>query len=280
MEEEDKTKKGFSKPLKVAVPVLAAVILLAWLIYTPPGLFGKMDAIGYAVCHRIGSHSHFMGDRQMPLCARCSGMHLGALLGLIYQFRYPKRGGMPSRKILIVLGVFLLIFGLDGANSYLTLGRETGSAIPLLANISPLYEPQNWLRTLTGLMLGLGISALLYPVFNQTLWKDWNPAPALSTWKQLFVLMGLALVLEAAILSGNVLLMLPLAILSSLNVLIVLGMIYTIVWAMVLKRENVFTVFSQTWVLVLFGLTTALLQIGLMDYGRFWLTGTWGGFFG
>jgi uncharacterized membrane protein len=269
----------YAKSLKVAVSVLAVIVILAWLLMTPPGLLGKADAVGYAVCHRISTHSQFFGDRQMPLCARCSGMHLGALLGLLYQLRLGKRGGLPSRKILIVLGVFLLAFAIDGSNSYLTLGPETGNSIPILQNIHPLYTPQNWLRTLTGLLLGLGIAAVLYPVFNQTLWKDWDTRPALDSWKQLLVLIGLGLVVEAAVLSENVLLLYPLALLSSLNVLIVLGMIYMIVWTMIFRRENTFISLRQTWLLALAGLTTAFLQIGVMDYGRYVLTGTWDGFF-
>ncbi len=277
--DENNTEKDFSKPVKIAIPILAGIVLLTWLIATPSGLLGKADAIGYAVCHRIGSHSFFLADRQFPLCARCSGMHLGALLGLIYQIRQGKRGGMPARKFFVIFAAALLAFAFDGANSYLTLGSETGNTIPFLSAIQPLYTPQNWLRALTGILLGLGISAILFPVVNQTLWKDWRPEPALSTWKQLFTLLLLGSILEAIILSGNVLLLYPLAFLSSLNVVLVLGTIYTIVWTMILKRENRYLTLRQIWPVVLIGLTTAILQIGVMDYGRFMLTGTWDGFF-
>jgi hypothetical protein len=47
-------------------------VLLAGLWATPPGLLGKADAIGYAVCHRIDLRSFHLGDRQLPLCARCT----------------------------------------------------------------------------------------------------------------------------------------------------------------------------------------------------------------
>jgi hypothetical protein len=48
------------------------LVLLGWLINTPAGLLGKADAIGYAVCHRIDLRSFFIGERQFPLCMRCS----------------------------------------------------------------------------------------------------------------------------------------------------------------------------------------------------------------
>jgi hypothetical protein len=67
--------------------VVAALILvfIGWLLETPSGLFGKLDAIGYAVCHRIPERSFHIGDYQLPLCARCSGMYLGAVTGLVFQ---------------------------------------------------------------------------------------------------------------------------------------------------------------------------------------------------
>src|SRR5512135_3248394 len=73
---------------------MAAVLLFGgWLLNTPPGLLGKADAVGYSVCHRIDARSFHIGNRQLPLCVRCTGMYLGAMLGLVYQaFLAPRRG--------------------------------------------------------------------------------------------------------------------------------------------------------------------------------------------
>ena len=72
--------------------------------------------------------------------------------------------------------------GIDGANSYLSLF----SAAPVL------YEPHNWLRLVTGTLNGLALAGLIYPVLNQTLWRDWEDRPALSSFRELAVLLGLA----------------------------------------------------------------------------------------
>lgn len=261
---------------KLAVPAVCLAVFLIWLSLSPGGVLGKADAVGYAVCHRIASHSFFFEDRQMPLCARCSGMHLGALISMLYQFRLGKRGGMPAKKLWIPFGIFLLAFGFDGVNSYLTFGQTNGGA--LLPNLHPLYTPMNWLRAFTGVLTGLGIGAVLAPIFNQSMWKDWDPRPALASWKDLLILVGLGIVLVAALLSENVFLLYPLAILSTLTVLAILSMIYAIVWLMLLKRENSYVVWQDAWVVLLLAFTTAILQIGLMDFGRFQLTGTWEGF--
>jgi uncharacterized membrane protein len=256
---------GLLKGLLIAVTVL---LLGGWLLLTPSGLLGKADAVAYAVCHRIPARSFFIGDRPIPLCARCSGMYLGALLGLLYQVRLGKRGRMPSLKMYAAFGLFLLAFTVDGVNSYLNFFPQAPS----------LYEPQNLLRLLTGTGIGLGIAAVLLPTFNQSVWADWVPKPALSSWRQLAELLLLSAVLVLLILSENPLALYPLAILGSLTVLLVLTLVYTVVWTMLLKQDNRFRTFREMWPLLLAGFTTALLQIALMDGGRFLLTGTWEGF--
>lgn len=84
----------------VLIPVI--LIIFVWLLNTPAGLMGKADAIGYAVCHRIDLRSFHLGERQMPLCARCSGMYLGAMLGLACQaIISPRRMGSPPKKVIL-----------------------------------------------------------------------------------------------------------------------------------------------------------------------------------
>jgi|YNPMSStandDraft_1061717.scaffolds.fasta_scaffold36005_2 uncharacterized membrane protein len=248
--------------------VLAGFILGVWLTYTPPGVLGKANAIGYAVCHQISTRSFFLGDHQLPLCSRCSGMYLGALVGLIYQIRLGRFGGIPARKILFVLGTFLLAFAIDGINSYLHFFPGTPT----------FYEPHNWLRLLTGTGVGLGISAVLLPIFNQTVWKDWDDHPLLYSWRQLFTIILLAIVMDIAILSENAFLLYPLALLSSATVLLILTMLYTVIWILLLRKDNHYQTLNDLSGLLIAGFTTALLQIALMDLGRYILTGTWKGF--
>jgi uncharacterized membrane protein len=258
-------RESLLKPFLIAA---AATVLIGWIWLTPPGVLGKADAIGYAVCHRIAVRTYFFGDRQFPLCARCSGMYLGALGALLYHLRERGRGGMPTLKINIVLGLFLVLFGIDGINSYLHF-------FPSLPN---LYQPQNWLRLLTGTALGFGIAAMLVPVIRQTLWTDWQPSPALHSWRQLGELVLIGVLIDAAMLTLNPLILFPLALLSTATILLILTLVYTIVWVMIAKRENSYTSWRAAWMPLLAGFTTALLQIAVMDAARFALTGTWEGF--
>lgn len=255
------------KRLFLIVPLLVAGVLIAvWMLYSPPGFMGKLDAIGYSVCHQIPDRTFAFDGEHMPLCSRCTGMHLGALFGLVYHLRHRKFGGMPSKKAMVLLGLFLLAFAIDGLNSF----------IGLSGFIPQVYESQNWLRLLTGTFLGFALAAILVPIFNQTMWRDWSGHSALRTWKQLgfiVIINGLIILL---VLSGNSTVLYALSVISIANVIIILTMIHTILWVMVLKRENQFDNFSQIKTYMLYGFITVMLQIAAMDYLRYTMSGTWG----
>ena len=172
---------------------LAVLLLLfGWLLNTPVGILGKADAVGYAVCHQIDGRSFHLLGRQMPLCARCTGMYLGAMLGLVFQsLTARRRTALPPWRVLIILGLFVIAFGIDGVNSYLH----------FFPGFQGLYEPQNWLRLLTGTGMGIGVAALLFPAFNQSAWKDWDERRAISGFRSLGVLLILAVLMDLVVLT-------------------------------------------------------------------------------
>jgi len=247
----------------------AGFVLGLWIFFSPGGLLGKADAIGYAVCHRIFDRSFSIGERQAPLCARCTGMYLGAMVCLLYQSIYGKRGKLPSPGVSITLGFFLLLFGIDGLNSYL----QFFPAVP------HLYESQNWLRLATGCGVGIGMSAMLYPIFQQTVWTDWQDAPALNSWKQMGAVILITAVAALAAYSQNPLLFYPLALLSAGTILVLLTMIYSIILVLLRHKDNTFQHFEDALAYIFTGMGLAVLQISAMDAVRFLLTGTWNGFF-
>ncbi|HWQ46320.1 MAG TPA: DUF2085 domain-containing protein [Longilinea sp.] len=253
---------------KIVLVLGSAGLLIVWLVFTPTGLLGKMDAIGYAVCHRIIARSMFIDGRQFPLCYRCAGMYSGAFVSLIYTFSKGRHGQLPPNWIMYILGGFLVLFGIDGVNSYMH----------FFPNLPGLYQPQNWLRLLTGSGLGLAIPLLLVPVFHQTVWKESLPSAAVDDWKSFALLVGLVGLVDLAALNGNAYIVYLLAVADGLTVLTILTLAYSLVWIMVFKVENTYTTWRLAWFAVLSGFATALLQIALMDAVRFVLTGTWAGF--
>jgi uncharacterized membrane protein len=260
--------------------ILPAILLVftGWFLNTPPGLSGKADAIGYAVCHQIPDRSFHIGNYQLPLCSRCSGMYLGAVTGLVFQSILGwKRGKAPRRSLIVVLGILVVAFAIDGGNSFLYLLKQVRPGI--LQQIPNLYVPNNTLRLLTGSGMGLGIAALLYPAFNQSIWIDFDDKrAALPNWKAFGVLLAIQIVLDLLVLTGSPFILYPLAFIGVLGVWLLLTMVYTIVWVMVTRQENKFKKFRQLWLVFLAGLAITIIQTALIDMLRFWLTGTWAGF--
>jgi uncharacterized membrane protein len=262
---------------RVSIILAALLVLSGWMLTTPPGFFTKADMIGYAVCHRIPERSFHVGTYQLPLCARCSGMYLGAMLGLFFQILVSKRrSGFPPWRVIIPLALLVLAFAVDGVNSYLYLIKETYPK--LVTNIPNLYIPNNILRLLTGSGMGLAISAVMFPAFNQTVWKEQDARPALAGIKNFSILLGVMILVDMLVLTQKAFILYPLAVLSAGGVLVLLTMIYGIFWLMIFHQENKYERITQTWLALLAGLTISILQIALIDALRYWLTGTWAGF--
>lgn len=252
--------------------ILSLVFLLAWLSWTPAGLLGKADAIGYAVCHRIDLRSFHLGDRQMPLCARCTGQYLGAMVSMLFLALFrPRRTGRPPWVVIAILVLFVGFYALDGFNSYIHL-------IPQLSRFY-LYQPGNTLRLLSGTGIGLGMGVLVTPAFNSTVWKRNDPRPIINGPADFGVLLVIAVLVDGLVLSGNPLLLYPLALISAAWVLVLLTIIYTMVAVMIAKKENAYENFREMVGMVLIGFIIALAQITILDVLRYTLTGTWGGFY-
>jgi uncharacterized membrane protein len=266
--------KAASKYFVIAAAVL---VLTGWILNTPPGLLGKADAIGYAVCHRISERSFHIGNYQLPLCARCSGMYLGAVTGLVFQSIMGwKRSKIPHWSIIALLVVFVVAFGIDGSNSYLYLLKQVSPGI--LPNIPNIYVPNNTLRELTGSGMGLGMAVMLFPAFNQTIWLDGVDEPAITGWKAFGLLLVIQFTFDLLVLGESPIVLYPLTIIGALGVWLLLTMVYSMVWVMVMGQDNQFSSLRQLWLPLLAGLTIAMIQTAAIDTLRFWLTGTWGAF--
>jgi uncharacterized membrane protein len=255
--------------LRRAVYVAVGLLLIGWLLNTPGGLLGKADAVGYAVCHRIDLRSFHLGERPLPLCARCTGMYLGAVAGLAYQQVVSRRrGGTPGKPVIIVLALLVLFFIVDGFNSF----------VSFFPGAPLLYQPQNMLRLVAGSGMGMAIAVALFPAFNQTVWVDWDPRPAMPGLRSLGGLALVMLLVDLLVLSENPLVLYPLALISAAGVLLLLTLAYSMVWVMLFHTENKYQNVRQLLLPLAGGFGLALAQIILLDLARYALTGTWDGF--
>lgn len=270
MENANRHRPHTSRQVRWAA-IGAAIAVGLFLLLTPDGLLGKADMVGYAVCHRIPSHSFFIAGRQLPLCARCSGTFLGALAGLVGQavvLRRRRTAGFPRGPILALMLGFVALWGFDGFNSYMSmsLGRPF------------LYPPQQWLRLATGTLTGVTLSGILWPTLNFSLCADPTPEPSVRTWRDLGLLLLLAGGMALLVWSRWPPLLYPVALLSAAGVLAMLTGVNTVLVAMAMGWENRYRRCREALVPTLLGLTLSFLTIGGIDLLRYSLTGTLEGF--
>jgi uncharacterized membrane protein len=259
------------QPRKFLLLGLIFALFILWLLNTPPGLLGKTDAVGYAVCHRISSHSFYFEDRPFSLCARCTGQYLGFLWGFwVHYFLGKKRSGFPPRAIILGMVVIFLFYLGDGLNSafHLYPGFELWF----------LYEPSNTLRLFSGLGMGIVISIILYPLLGQTIWRELYLSPSLRGYQEWGILFGGGVLTGVLVLTGNQLLLYPLILLSTAGLIQLLTILYGVIWIVLLKKENSFSSWNELGWWAVAGFGTALIQVVVIDLVRYLLTGTWSGF--
>ncbi|MBN1562615.1 MAG: DUF2085 domain-containing protein, partial [Anaerolineae bacterium] len=165
--------------------ITSGLIVALWLIGTPAGILGKADAVGYAICHRIAERSFHAHDHQLPLCARCTGIYLGVITGLLYFIgRGRSRAAkLPALRYLLVMGGFVAVYGFDGLNSYFSIFKF----------YAPVYERNNTLRLLTGATFGLAMITAVWPVYNMIVWRDQTqPTAPITSCRDLLALYMLA----------------------------------------------------------------------------------------
>lgn len=261
---------AFGRVALVLVVAAGAVIIGAWLSLTPPGILGKADAIGYAICHRIAERSFFAHDHQQPLCARCTGIYLGVLAGLgFFAGRGRARAGrLPRLRVIGVLFALGALYAIDGLNSYLSIFEA----------YTPIYQPHNTLRLVTGTAFGLMLITIVWPVFNSTIWRAPQPVAPVTSVKELGGLLLAALGLSLPVLVDSAPLRLILGLASVGGVVLMFGVIGTVLFLVVTRRENDLSRWRDLLVPALAGLVFAISVIGAIDLGRYLLTGTWDGF--
>lgn len=264
---------------------LALTGLIAFILITPDGLLRKVDYVGAAVCHRRLSHSFSVDERQLPLCQRCTGTFPGALTGvLVHWVLWRRRRSIrfPKWTFFIPFFLFAAAWGLDGVNSTTSdshihtlmqrfITRPEG--VGILG-----YAPQPWLRLLTGALMGMSMSAVLVPAFNQSLWKDGEETATLRSWHELALLIALEVGMAAAIYllttQSSPVALYTLALYSALGVLTMFTLLGAMMFTLLSRRDGLIMGWQEAVTPLIWGFVFALVIVATMDGLRLWFTGT------
>ena len=223
-----------------------------------------LSILGGGVCGQIPSHSFIIGGRHLPLCARCTGTYLGAVLGLLglAALRRWRASGLPPNEVLAPLVGFIVLWGIDGLNSFLA----------LLPNAPHLYEPHNLLRFITGILNGLALSIIISPVFNFLLWRESNTERVIRSFRELGYLLIPAALLIWIVQTQATFLLYPLSILSMLGVLAMLTLINTMIVLIVTRRQSKAQSWRDAFLPLLLGMAATLLELSALGLLHFVLT--------
>jgi uncharacterized membrane protein len=250
-----------SKALFIGIP---ATIISLFIAATPPGLWEKARLIGYALCHQLAERSFFFHEHQSPLCARCTGMYLGFLIGLVFLIvrRRTHAARPPSVAIISVLIGFMTIMGIDGINS----------TISIIPGAPQLYHTTNIHRVVTGTLFGIAMCMLFFPVFSTAMWRQPSGDRSVKNWRELLVLILAALAVDAVVLTQADWLLYPITILSILGPLLLLGFMGAIIVLTIRNLVNTVDSWRQLAAPLFAGVALGLVLITLMDVLRVMVT--------
>ncbi len=237
-------------------------ILLIGLLFTPGlPLEWKMYAVVHGVCGQ--QHLVFMGDLQFPLCARNAGIYMSFLLtiGYIWLIGRKRAGRIPPWSITTVLVLFVVVMGVDGFNSFfLDLG------------LPHLYTPDNRLRTITGMGMGVSIAVLLHLIFNLSLRKDVDDhQPVLRNWGELLGILAIDFLALTAIYGNIAFMFWPLAFIAFFGITSVLYSVNLLMTSLMMGYDGSITSLRQLARPATIAIIPTLLILGLLSTGRFWL---------
>jgi uncharacterized membrane protein len=248
---------------RMAFASLLVALLLGLVLWPGAPLSWKMYAVVHGVCAQV--HNVELGGAQLPRCARNTGIYASYLLTSVYLLLLGRARAArpPAWPISAVLGLLVVIMGVDGVNSML---RDMF--------LPHLYVPRNELRTLTGIGLGTALAVALLLILNLALRRDADHEQrVLANWRELAGALLLNLLLWVGIYGNVGITYWPIAIIAWTGIVGILFCVNVLIVAMLMRFENAVTRVGQLARPATIALVATLIELGLMSWARFALEG-------
>lgn len=142
---------GLQRALRIGAILFIVAVLLVWLLFGEPGVFGRFNTLGFAFCHQLPTRTPLFGGVACPLCYRCSGLFLGIAVG----FSLFRRRAVSFRSL---LGPVPMIGAVSAIGFYAFDGMKNLNRSALL---SDLYPDRPIIRCLSGFGLGVWVGWIL-----------------------------------------------------------------------------------------------------------------------
>ncbi|MFN8470781.1 MAG: DUF2085 domain-containing protein [Anaerolineae bacterium] len=244
---------------RIAVALLVALGLLA--IIAPFSADTKMRALGFGLDPQRPLHSFVFDGEPMPVEARKVGIYGGFALAIVcLAWRAPRaeRLARPSGYIAAVAAI--AIMGFDGFNAFF---RDLG--------LPHLYEPRLDLRLATGLLAGLGMAALLWPIWGATAWA---PPRSVVHARDFLAPVGLCALVFAALVTGQAWLAPAVAFVATVGLVVIVAMLNAVPILVIGKREGTAATAWDVVDVIALAAWLAALELLILAGTRYALIGT------
>jgi hypothetical protein len=104
-----------------------------------------------------------------------------------------------------------------------------------------LYQPQNIIRLLTGLVTGLALAIFMLPWLNRFLWRDDSKQRSIASWRMLLLYLPALVVCYLAVTAQSALVVYPIALLSTAGLLVAVSSFNLLIIVCIKKRDETFT---------------------------------------
>jgi hypothetical protein len=248
-------------PWRYAFLGLVGALLLGLIAWPGMPLDRKMYSVVHGVCAQI--HNVQVGGLDLPLCARNTGIYSSFLITSLYLLAIGRQRAakLPPWPITGALILFIGLMAVDGFNSM------------LLDMFMPhLYTPQNWLRTLTGIGMGISIAAIMLLILNISLRRNANNEQrVIGSWLELAGALLINGLVWLAIYGNLGIMYWPVAIVAWLGITGVLYCVNLLLTALFMRYEGMVTRVVQLAKPASVALVFTLIELGALSAARFWL---------
>lgn len=240
----------------------AAAFLLA-----PGGIGEKSRMLLHGLCAQTPTHSFAFGGQLLPFDARMTGIYGGVFVSLAYLVASDRflRSGVPPRRVLVVLALFVVAMAADGFNS---LFNDLG--------ISYLWESRNELRLVTGYVAGVSLGVALSWLLGSTLYRMGTREAGVRDLRDVAFMVVALVPYAALVLSGATWLYAPLALFLVLSGWLTMTLLALAIVILALRLDDRIT---RPWQLHLPAAAAGLAGLAIMlvlAIGRMWLERTLG----
>jgi uncharacterized membrane protein len=119
--------------------------------------FAFVYAAGSVICHQLPERSFFLDGRQLPVCARCTGLYLSAAAGFLGWCIWKATEGWPRFALSPRLALAIVI------------GAALPTALSYFTGIAGIWDGSNLTRALLAVPLGLSAGAVVATVATKDL---------------------------------------------------------------------------------------------------------------